>query len=354
MFTLMYVFTPLVLFLGILTSYSDIKCGKIWNKHILIFFILALLAYISLYFFSVIKTNTIILTLINFGAGAIIGILCWFLGFWSAGDAKLFTLYLLIVPNSFYIYKSYTFLTLLINIIIPIAAYFISVMLLTTSIKEKWIFLKKYLNLKYVYTNILLIFSVGWVIQILLSFFKIPQNLLINIILIMGFAKLITTTWKKNPNLIYGAISIIRIILKYRDLLSINFWSSFLLFTVGYMIVRGIIFDMGAILFSKAVDTNDLKPGMILAENIVQAKKGELRKVNMDGFFSTSQIQNKDFLLSNTIEGITKKDILILKKYSISSIRIQPTIPFAPFMFLGALIILLSGRDIVSLVGILF
>ena len=70
----------------------------------------------------------------------------------------------------------------------------------------------------------------------------------------------------------------------------------------------------------------------------------------MGALFSTSQIQNEDYLLNSSVEGLTEKDIKLLKKLSVPHIKIQQTIPFAPFMFFGALIIIIFGIDIISLI----
>jgi len=357
MINLLYLFLPLVLYLGIITSYTDIKEGKIRNKHLLTAFIFSIILYLSLFLLQKINLDIILMTLINFGIGAVVAFFLWFLGMWSAGDAKLFAVYLFMIPVFFYKLKTYTFLTLLINVIIPAAAFFIIVLLIKTKIQEKLTLLKKFASFKSLVHSILLVFCTGWIIELIFSLLKIPSNLIFNMILILGIDKLIRKVWKYNVLYIYALISVIRIVFQWQKMLTFNFWISFLIFTVGFMILRGLIFDMSFFLFSKEIMVKDLKLGMILAENIVRNKRKNkiaYQKVLSSGLFSTSQLNNPHFLLTHSIEGLTQQDINLLNKLHIKNIKIQQTIPFAPFMFFGALIILIFGVDVISIFYLIF
>jgi len=351
MLNLLYFFLPLILVIGFITTYTDIKKGKIRNKHIVLAFIVGSIIYVFLLILKIISIKLILLTLINLGMGVVVSVLLWFLGFWSAGDSKLFVLYLFLVPTYFYRYQSYTFLTLLVNIVLPAAIYFIFVLLFKTNTPEKILFIKKYLSFNYLYTSILLIFSVGWIIQIIFSLLHIPSNLLVSMLIMIGIDKLIRRILKFNIIYTYLFISLLRIIFQLQSIIRLQFWYSFAVFTVGFMIIRGFILDMSLVLFSKDVSVNNLKVGMIPAENIIKTKKENkiiYEKVPMTGLFSSSQIQNEQYLLTTAVEGLTRKDISCLKKNSVQTLKIQQTIPFAPFMFAGVMIIVLFGVDIIT------
>ncbi len=122
-------FLPVLFFIGIITSYEDLKEGKIKNKWIVfglswaltIYCLLLILALILKRFslnFSIISPFYIFKVLINSSIAFISGYLLWYFNLWSAGDAKLFFVFSLLLPLKYY-WKStlpyfYSF-TLLIN-----------------------------------------------------------------------------------------------------------------------------------------------------------------------------------------------------------------------------------------------
>lgn len=128
-------FFPLILALLIAmrASYSDVKCGKVWNRDLKMaiyligayYLILILLSFFGLFdlrfsYFLLLFSNLIFATLISF--------FMWHFGMWSAGDAKLFIVLCLILPMNYYkatyidIFPS---LVLLINIWIPVFVFMI-------------------------------------------------------------------------------------------------------------------------------------------------------------------------------------------------------------------------------------
>jgi Flp pilus assembly protein protease CpaA len=341
-----YVLFPLILYLGFLTSYTDIKEGKIKNRHLLIALISVLILYILLIVFRKLDINVFARTIINFAIGTGIAVFLWFLGFWSAGDAKLFSIYMLILPVHYFTVQAFTFLTLLINVLVPVAIFFILILVFGTSTRQKMRILRGYFTIEYIFSTLLLIFSLGWIIQLVFSFLRIPSNLILSMLLIIGINRLFTKYFK--VMYAYSLISIVRIFFQWPQLITLSFWKSFFIFSLGFIILRGFIFDLSFSLFTKKYKTKDLKPGMIPAENVVK-DNNFFRKVPMSDFFSSSQIRNQQYLLNDSIEGLNKKDIKFLEK-KFKDINIHQTIPFAPFMFLGVLITIFFGVDIINLV----
>ena len=110
-----FLFLPGILLIGVLSTLSDIKTGKVKNSLIkkgfsyglIIYFILFVWTiarkysgflsiffgetyYLSFHYFLDLSINTII--------ALIVGVILWKLNFWAAGDAKLFTLFSFLVP----------------------------------------------------------------------------------------------------------------------------------------------------------------------------------------------------------------------------------------------------------------
>ena len=145
-------FLPIVFFIGLITSYEDIKYGKVRNKWILLGLIWGLVVIFSFfvwyfiaspislfYYFDVLNSPdnspapvfTVSLVylekiIINALIALAISFLMWRSNAWAAGDAKLFFVYSLLIPLKYY-WKSYLpyfpSFVLLINIFIPILLY---------------------------------------------------------------------------------------------------------------------------------------------------------------------------------------------------------------------------------------
>ncbi|MBL7130741.1 MAG: hypothetical protein ISS45_04990, partial [Candidatus Omnitrophica bacterium] len=126
-----FIFIPAVFFIGIVTSYQDIKFGKIKHKWIGMGLIYFILGYLLLYLLSALRIvdyrginySYIQELFINGLISIVIAYLFWKLGIWAAGDAKLFIVYALLIPLDYYS-KSYLpyfpSFALLLNIFIPL------------------------------------------------------------------------------------------------------------------------------------------------------------------------------------------------------------------------------------------
>jgi len=133
-----YLTVPIILIIGLIITFGDLKEGKIKNKWIKFGLIIGF----TIYLFNIIclliikqdiawQNYEYILwnTLIAF----IFGFVLWYLKLWAGGDAKLFTLYVFLIPLNFYsnwYFKYWPAMALLINITFPIFIYLIIKMLL--------------------------------------------------------------------------------------------------------------------------------------------------------------------------------------------------------------------------------
>jgi len=128
-----YLFLAIAVLIGIIVTIEDFKIDKIRNKWIKIGFVIGFAFYLlTIIFLLITKQNinwqdyshVLINTLIAF----ILGFALWYFKLWSGGDAKLFTLFVFLLPASYYT-KWYLIywppLNLLINITIPIFIYLI-------------------------------------------------------------------------------------------------------------------------------------------------------------------------------------------------------------------------------------
>jgi hypothetical protein len=112
-----YLFLPALFFIGLVTAYQDFKEGKIRNKWIVlgliwglgIYFLLLIWALVVPYLYQIFsKPFTFVLpsyifkVFINSTIALIVGYLLWYFDLWSAGDAKLFFIFSLLLPLKYY------------------------------------------------------------------------------------------------------------------------------------------------------------------------------------------------------------------------------------------------------------
>ena len=87
-------FLPAIILLGLITSYEDIKFGKIRNKWIVFSLCYTFIVYLILisyyYFNSMLSLGYLIELLTNFIFVVLIGFGFWYFKLWTTGDGKLF------------------------------------------------------------------------------------------------------------------------------------------------------------------------------------------------------------------------------------------------------------------------
>jgi len=149
-----------IFIIGFITSFEDFKYGKIKNKWIKIGFLWGL-AVFSLYIFwnffflflqhlkiapssvFLLRFHYLIEVSLNTGIALLVGFLMWRWKVWSAGDAKLFTLFSFLLPLKFYsnTYLSYfPSFALLLNIFTVALGIFLIILIYNFL---QWIFIKR-------------------------------------------------------------------------------------------------------------------------------------------------------------------------------------------------------------------
>ena len=359
-------FIPGIIILGLMTSYTDIKQGKIKNKHILFALIYALLTHLILIYlnWSILRTSYIIETGIMVIISLIVGFIIWYVGLWTAGDAKLYFVYSFLVPLSIYKYGYMLYFSttnILINTFIPIFLYFFIFLMIKTTIKQKFYYLKKAFEIKRIIMLAFFIFALGFLIKMFFSFLNIQLDYFTTIFILFFLLFVLEKLLHLKMIQLAIVLSIVRLIFD-KNIYTIDFWLLFVLTILIFIIVRFFIIDLGTILFTKEVDIKLLKEGMVPSESIYKEKE----KYNKQSLITFTlieslgrKIQKKDYVFEPTAEGLTKKDIEKLKKLELKlgfeHLKIHQTMPFAPFMFLGVITALIAqGNVIIRLMNLLF
>lgn len=244
------VFLPAILFLGIITSYQDIKYGKIKNKWIVMSLVYVFIAYTLLIIYFIITESIRYAYFVDFFSNLLsallIGFGLWFIGIWSAGDGKLFIAYSALIPLSFYQHsyvKWFPGFILLINIFIIGFIAILFLFLLENNFKnirkKSIIFIKKFFDLKKILYAILYIFSVFWMIQIFLSLIKLEENMILIIVFTILIVSIIQTYLNKYPHfiIIIIFIAILRLFFD-KNVYSVKFLIDFIVIMIIFQFVR--------------------------------------------------------------------------------------------------------------------
>ncbi len=362
---LINLFWPGILILGIITSYTDIRYGKIKNKTILFSIIYTLSIYFFLLFIlkELTTTNYLIQTTINIISALVIGYLMWDVGLWTAGDGKLFFVFAALIPLFQYNEASYIpffpSMNILINTFIPLFLFFFVQLMFKTSLAQKKKSLKKALNPKKLWFLLLLLFSLSWIIESLFKLFNITLNYFFTIILFFIIIMPLLKLLPKYLYTIFGAICILRIIFD-KSLFTFQTLSSLITILLIFIFARYFLLDLGFIKFTTSVKIKDLIPGMVPAEMIYEKKKKiTKRKMLFFSFFDYLKERNNDSLIDSKTEGLTKEDIkkikaLAKKHTNLKTFQIQQTLPFAPYLFLGAILTIISHGNFFILLKLIF
>jgi len=195
-------FLPAILIFGIITSYEDIKYGKIRNKYILFAFFYSILAY----FIVLISYKALNIPLnysyfadliINLLFAVVAGFLFWNFKLWSAADGKLFIAYAVLIPLTFYsnFYTNYfPSLALLINSFIPYILF--SFFLFLVKSRVIWKELRKTKKVEFLML-FLSFFWIKWALSFVMGFFKVNFDLFVYLLIIMALSRGINFLFNK-------------------------------------------------------------------------------------------------------------------------------------------------------------
>lgn len=356
-----------LLILGIITGIEDIRFSKIRNLwisiglgiSIILNLYLVLIKSVGLTYISILYGNTVFALLL--------GGFLWYFGFWTAGDAKLLTAFISLIPLTQYqrISVPLPVVDVLINSMIPLFICLLMYVLFKTNAKQKTIILRTALRPDKILRWIIVVFSLSWVSSIAFKAIGLSNNIIYSIIAIIAFHQLLkylVDSLNRNQKIqkiklttikVMLLIILLRAIFQLSEFFSLEFWKHFLLLTLLYGIVRMVIYELGEA-FVTEVLINDLKPGMMPAELIVNQDGYKRIKIPKYGD-SQREIKIKNLVYDPSTAGLTSKDIRAIKrlqfrgKIHFNRLRMQQTIPFAPFLFIGSLITFLSGSTVIIL-----
>ncbi len=353
-------YLAILISLGAIVSYTDIKYGKIKNKHLIAGFIAA--AVINA---VAIKAGLADLTetFSNFLFAFIFGALFWYFGLWTSADARLFSVLSICIPVSNYElgYMPYfPSAIILVNTFVPFFLFYFIRIIALTSIKQKIKVIKESLSIRELISLASAIFALEWAIKglslIIISidskFSLLFENYFFNILILALFLYAVEKASMIKTGYLFYAAVIARLIFD-RQIYSLGYLKSLILIIAIFFITRMLILRLASYIYVIHCDIGLLKPGMAPAELIYKAGNSYMKipelKLSMLSYFR----KDKSFLISTTGNGLTKEDVKMLKKLhkqgklGFEHLAIHQSLPFAPFLSIGAFLTFLAKGSII-------
>ena len=346
-------------------SYTDLKTQRIRNFCSLGLLYVGTLSQLMAWYLG--KTTPLDIFVLFSGGGLIAFALYWF-GVFSPGDCKLFWGLCLIFPPSLFgsLIGTLGFppLVLVLNIIVPYAIGILGYLIF------KFVFMRNKLDfLGYILQsnlqkstlrdgllNVLLFIVIGSVLTHLLQRFGWELDRFVCLILVLVAFMLIQKLLLVLPKtpVYYAVIAFVYVWLAVQATPSLPvFLSSFAfmlgLYFVVFIIAKQLIFGLANITLNNAVDVGGLQVGMIPAEQIVRIEQtdGSVHYEKRQVEFATAQ--DDKTLISPDPAGLTAEEIDQLQNLATAGafaefenrVNIQPSVRFAPVIFVGTLLTVL-------------
>lgn len=345
---------PAVFILGIITSYEDIKEGKIRNKWVVAALVYSFVGTFLFFAAGRLYGSYLIAYISNIIIILISGIILWKFGVWTSADAKLTAAYAALIPISIY-KSSYTDYAPAFVIIVNTFAIFFLVFLLkllqSTSLKDKIAALKDAFSLGSMLNAGIFVFGFSWPLRIVLNLLNIQFNMLV---IILGLL-LFTFLMQKFPKIDYRTIAIILSLLHlnfdYESIITVQFLINFAIILVVIVLLLRFILSLSFSEFSTPVRIESLKPGMLLAENVYYNKeKNRHFKMPMKKLFGRAENTGVKPLFKRVVTEKGMERLLSAAnsgKLDFDSVRVYQTLPFAPLLFTGVLATLLAKGNMI-------
>jgi hypothetical protein len=268
------------------------------------------------------------------------------MGFWTAGDAKLYTIFALMLsaafPKSFSLID-FPFISLAIYSFVPFFLFFAIISLFYIKKENMISVLKGSVSLQPIIRAILSIFVLFWPLKFFPKYLSDPIISFAIILIFYILLEKITGKWIIYILILFSAARLFF----DKTVYSLGFLYSLMIFLIVFVLFRKIIFGIGSYAFSHEIKIPELKEGMVPAETLKKIKgiyKKEPKKEM--GIFS-KDLNDAAEIFQYRPEGLYLSEISRLKKLSIekkldfSTLKINETLPFSPFMFFAVVIFII-------------
>jgi hypothetical protein len=352
---------PAILLFGIATSLEDHKKGKIRN-----IWIISAIGYSFFILFTAVSSMLLLRTplnysyitdyFVNIGFALSSGFIIWYIGLWSAGDAKLFLAYASLLPLTVYSFgyiPHFPSFIILINTFVPLLAFFFFRIFIQKNIRKRLSKLKFFVNPKNLLSMLISILGISWLIGFVSSLIGIQLDIFSHLF----FLLIVYTILEKTlPIPIYEVgiiLSILRLAFDFNNIISLQFLFGFIRNVLSFVVIKYLLIELSHDIFTTPVFIENLKPGMVPAEIIYkEGKKYKKKSITFSSLFDT--LKKKRKLKPLFEQALKEKDIEKLKilhkkgLFESHQLKVHQMIPFALFMFMGVLLtIIFQGNFLI-------
>ncbi|RLE42169.1 hypothetical protein DRJ48_04120, partial [Candidatus Woesearchaeota archaeon] len=227
-----------VILFGLITSYEDYSKNRIRNRWILLAlgfgFVLTLTMGLGIKTTEVTQMEFPFIAecFLNAVFAFLFGYLLWYIGLWSAGDAKLFLAYAFIIPPTFYTtgyLMHFPAFTLLVNTFAPFLLFFFGYYFIKSGKLLDLKLLKGLLRFRLIMSLALFVFGFSWLVEMLFSLLRIPLNFFLLVVtlfvIILGASRFL----KFKLTALSVVLSVLRLIFDSQRVCSSGFLLNFVL-----------------------------------------------------------------------------------------------------------------------------
>ncbi|MCD6247018.1 MAG: prepilin peptidase [Candidatus Diapherotrites archaeon] len=329
-------FFAIAVIVSLYISIEDIRHERIPNK------LIALLLFLGIVYQALFVSSPLA-AIALFSYALFISFMLWFLGLWPAGDAKLFTTLILFLPQQLYSSQSLIF-DFLVNTFVPIFFFMFFVIIARSKLKLIKDALRFTLNPYNVFMLSVILLGFVWfltqTIQLLTFQFPIQADYFITLIFMFIIFEFFRRFLSAKLELFFFGCAVLRVLIDYRTVYSFAFAQKFFTILFVFLFFRFFILYLAFKLYTYKVPIRKLKPGMSLAEVVIQRgdhfEKKSFLNASLIGFMTQRReniIHSLDFLTKEDVDRIKK--LRRENKIPFASILVNKVQPFAIFILLG-------------------
>jgi len=300
----------LIALLGLSTSYTDLRFGKIPNKAVFP----AMAAGIAL---ALLANANPVPFLLNGAFAFLFGFVLFLARLWSAADSKLFLAFALLFPMPLYtpFFPLFPGFSLILNSFIPAFIALFAFALLRTSGKEKINALKHSFQPKQVASIAIILFAFYWLLSLSFSFLQIPLDFFLIVLLLFLFIAGLEALFPQKLVFACALISLPFLFFECSTILQAEFLSRFLLILLAMLLLRFFVLYLGFSAFGRRVEIKNLKQGMVLLEGVYE-KKGclEKKKLFFPSIINAMQDIKTNYVFNLSPKGLTPKNLALLRE----------------------------------------
>jgi len=190
-----------------------------------------------------------------------------------------------------------------------------------------------------------------WFLILPISWIGVPINIFTIVIILFIVVDTFGRITKINMEYLYTILVVLRIILDYKTVFTLNFFINFITIILVFLFFRFFILKLAFEMDVEKIKIKNLKEGMETAEGIKKIgkkyKKIKLLQISFYDFFSQKK---ENFIHSKTLTEEDIKKIKNLKqtgKISFDMILVHKPILFAIFLYFGFIITLIIRTDFI-------